>query len=82
VGAVAVAKKLTASMPGEFDLPPNFIVQVTALDATAGTLVSGVNVSNVAIMAAPVTPSTEDTGTLFEPTTPIWLPVPLTDQTP
>jgi hypothetical protein len=77
-----MAQKLTANLPPDFDLPANFIVQLTAVDPSTGALVSGVNVSNVALIAAPVTPSTEDGGSVFVPTTPLWLPVPIADQTP
>lgn len=55
-----MAKKLKADLPPDFDLPANFVVQLTAVDPTTGALVAGVNVSNVAIMAAPVTPPTAD----------------------
>jgi hypothetical protein len=75
-----VAQKLTAALPADFDLPANFVVQLTAVDPASGALVTGVNISNVAIMAAPVTPDTEDSGPLFVPTTPLWLPVPVEDQ--
>jgi hypothetical protein len=74
-----MAQKLTASFPSDFDLPANFIVQLTAVDPTSGAVVSGVLVSNVAIMAAPVDPDTADTADVFVPTTPLWLPVPLDD---
>jgi hypothetical protein len=72
-----MAQKLTAGLPPDFDLPANFIVQLTAVDPTSGAVVSGVNISNVAIMAAPVTPDTVDSEPLFVPTTPLWLPSPL-----
>lgn len=75
-----MAKPLNAALPPDFDLPANFIVQLTAVDPNTGAVVSGVNVSNVAIMAAPVTPDTTDTEPLFTPTTPLWLPVPVADQ--
>ena len=75
-----MAQKLTAALPPDFDLPANFIVQLTAVDPTTGAVVSGVNVSNVAIMAAPVTPDTTDTEGGFAPATPLWLPVPVDDQ--
>ena len=55
-----MAQKLTAALPPDFDLPANFVVQFTAVDPTSGALVSGVNVSNVAIMAEPVVPLTSD----------------------
>jgi hypothetical protein len=77
-----MAQKLTAALPADFDLPANFIVQLTAVDPATGALVTGVNVSNVAIMAAPITPDTVDTEPLFAPTTPLWLPVPLEDSGP
>jgi hypothetical protein len=72
-----MAQKLTAALPPDFDLPANFIVQVTAVDPTTGAAVTGVKVSNVAIMAAPVTPDTSDSGAPFPPATPLWLPVPV-----
>lgn len=75
-----MAQKLTAALPPDFDLPANFVVQLSAVDPTSGALVSNVNVSNVAIMAAPVTPSTADSTGLFTPATPLWLPVPVDDQ--
>lgn len=75
-----MAQKLTAALPPDFDLPSNFIVQLTAVDPTSGATVSGVKVSNVAIMASPVTPDTVDSEPGFVPTTPLWLPVPVADQ--
>lgn len=55
-----MAQKLTAALPPDFDLPPNFIVRVTAVSPTTGADNTGVNVSNVTIMAAPITPGTSD----------------------
>lgn len=75
-----MAQKLTADLPPDFDLPANFVVQLTAVDPTTGNVVSGVKVSNVAIMAAPVTPGTADTEPLFKPTAPLWLPTPVDAQ--
>lgn len=75
-----MAQKLVASLPPDFDLPANFIVQFTAVDPTTGSVVSGVNVSNVAIMAAPVTPDTTDSEPQFVPATPLWLPIPVDEQ--
>ena len=75
-----MAQKLTADLPPDFDLPANFVVQLTAVDPTSGNVVSGVKVSNVAIMASPITPDTQDSGPGFVPTTPLWLPVPVADQ--
>ena len=66
-----MAQKLTAGFPPDFDLPANFIVRVSALDPTTGALVSGVNVSNVAIVADSLTPGTSDSG--FEPVGPFLL---------
>jgi hypothetical protein len=75
-----MAQKLTAALPPDFDLPANFIVQLAAVNPTTGANVAGVNVSNVAIMAAPITPDTEESGPLFVPTTPLWLPIPVDEQ--
>lgn len=76
-----MAQKLTAAIPADLDLPANFIVQLTAVSPTTGAVVSGVNVSNVAIIADPTT--LDDGGDIgsFAPTTPLWLPVPI-DETP
>ena len=75
-----MAQKLTADLPPDFDLPSSYVIQLTAVDPTTGATVSGVNVSNVAIMASPVVPDTTDTEPLFVPTTPLWLPIPVADQ--
>lgn len=75
-----MAVKLTAPLPPDFDLPANFVVRVTAVDAASGNDVTAVNVSNVAIMAAPVAPETTDTEPLFTPTTPLWLATPIDAQ--
>jgi hypothetical protein len=72
-----MAQKLTAAFPPDFDLPANFIVELTAVDPATGADVAGVLVSNVAIMAAPITPDTTDSEAPFPPATPLWLPVPV-----
>lgn len=75
-----MAQKFTADLPPDFDLPSSYVVQLTAVDPTSGATVSGVKVSNIAIMASPVVPDTQDTEDTFAPTTPLWLPVPVDDQ--
>jgi hypothetical protein len=75
-----VAQKLVAGFPPDYDLPANFIIQLNAVDPTTGATVAGVKVSNVAIVASPVTPDTSDSGIEFVPTNPLWLPAPLADQ--
>lgn len=45
-----MAAKLDVSMPQDLDLPAGWSVRVTAVDS-GGSLVSGVNVSNMAIVA-------------------------------
>ena len=57
-----MAQKLTASMPENLDLQANYVVQITAVDPTTGALVSGINVSNVAIMAEQITPASSGGG--------------------
>lgn len=54
-----MAQKLDVSMPQDLDLTASWSVRVTALDAT-GALVSGVNVSNMAIVADTQNPDTAD----------------------
>jgi len=75
-----MAQKLVASLPPDLDLPANWIVRLTALDPTTGALVSGVNVSNVAIIADSLTPATTDTGVTLVPVPPVWLPEDLASQ--
>ena len=64
-------------MPSDYDLPPNFVVQLTAVDPTTGATVSGVTVSNIAIMADPITPGTADEISTLVPVAPLWLPEPV-----
>jgi hypothetical protein len=69
-----MAQKLTAAIPPAFDLSPNYIIRVTAVDPASGNTVTGVNVSNVSIFAAPVTPGTADEAATLVPVAPLWLP--------
>lgn len=75
-----MAQKLTAGLPTDYDIAANWIVRLTAVDPVAGGLVSGVNVSNVAIVGTSITPDTTDNPPSFVPVTPLWLPVPLAEQ--
>ena len=68
-----MAQKLKAAIPQDYDFPANWIVQLTAVDPSTGALVANVNVSNVAIVAAPLTPSTTDGGGADY--TPIFVPL-------
>lgn len=43
-------QKLDVAMPQDLDLPDGWTIQVTAVDSTGAT-VTGVNVSNMAIIA-------------------------------
>ena len=45
-----MAQKLDVSMPQDLDLPAGWSIRVTAVD-TGGNLVTGVNVSNMTIIA-------------------------------
>lgn len=45
-----MAQKVDVSMPQDLDLPAGWTVRVTAVDGT-GVVVSGVKVSNMAIVA-------------------------------
>ena len=73
-----MAQKLTAALPPDLDLPSSFIVQLTAVDPNTGAVVSGVNVSNVAIVADSLTPGTADESPSLVPVQPLWLPEPVT----
>ncbi len=44
-----MAVPLNAPMPDNLDLGPGFILRVTALSTTDGSVVSGVNVSNFSV---------------------------------
>lgn len=57
-----MAQKLVAGFPPQYDFPANWIIRLTAVDPTTGAVVSGVNISNVAIVAEPVTPATAPDG--------------------
>lgn len=54
-----MAPKLNVSMPEDLDLTASWSVRVTALDASGNT-VSGVNVSNMSIVADTANPATSD----------------------
>jgi len=73
-----VARKLTGGMPPGWDLPHGFSIRLTAVDANTGALVSGVNVSGVAIMAVSVTPATADDGGV-PALEPLFIPLPVGD---
>src|SRR6185437_829494 len=62
-----VASPSEAPLPRKLDLGPGFIVRVTALSTTDGSVVSGVNVSNFGILNA---------GTAQDATQPVPLPPP------
>lgn len=69
-----MAQKLTAALPPDFDLGANFVVRLAAVDPTTGANVSGVTVSNVALMAkAVVAALAQDPDPDFVP---LFLPVP------
>lgn len=73
-----MAQKINAGMPPDLDLPANFVISLTAVDPTTGALVSGVNVTNVAIVADNKVPSTApDSGPILVPTPPEWLNLPI-----
>jgi len=72
-----MAQKLTAALPPDFDLGAQFIVQLTAVDPSSGALVSGVNVSNVALMASAVVAAASiEPGPDYAP---LFLPIPSED---
>ena len=63
-----MARKWDADIPADLDLPSSWVVSLTALDATSGALVTGVNVSNLVIVGTPVEPATaDDTGQDYSP---------------
>lgn len=54
-----MAQKIDCPMPQDLDLTASWSIRVTAVDST-GSLVSGVNVSNMAIVADTLNPDTAD----------------------
>ena len=50
-----MAQKLTASLPEGMDLDQDYQIQFTAIDASTGDVIAGVNVSNASILAASLT---------------------------
>lgn len=59
-----MAQKLSASMPEKLDLDASWTIQWAAVDPTTGAAVSGVTVSNAAIIADQIagTPEALSTG--------------------
>jgi len=66
-------------MPPDYDFPANWIIRLTALDPSSGALVSGINVSNVAIVADSVPPATapDHGGTQIVPVPIEWANLPI-----
>ena len=70
-----MAQKFNAGLPEGLDLPPNFVIRVTAVSPVDGSTVTAVNVSNVAIVGDPITPDTTDSDLALA--APIFLPISL-----
>jgi len=66
--------KLTASMPEGMDLDASYTVQWAALDPTDGSVVTGVVVSDAAMLVTQVSPGTAD-DLSFGPFAPMFIPV-------
>lgn len=49
-----MAQPLAASMPPDLDLDGNYTIRLTALDPVSGAVVSGVTVSALAMLIAPL----------------------------
>lgn len=69
-----MAQKQTAPMPEYLDLDAAWTIQWAAVSPTDGSAVSGVNVSNAAIIADQIQ-GTPDELSL----TPLWLPIPTSE---
>jgi hypothetical protein len=72
-----MARKLTGGFPPALDLLHGYVLRLTAVDPTTGALVSGVNVSNVAVMGTQVTPSTDDGTDTVASLEPLFIPLPI-----
>ena len=72
-----MARKVIGGFPPDLDLVAGFRIRLTAVDANTGALVSGVNVSNVAIIALPLVPATADTEATLPDVAPLFVPVPV-----
>ena len=72
-----MARKLTGGFPPDLDLPAGFTIRLTTLDASTGAVVAGVTVSNVSIVALPVTPATADEVSTIADVEPLFIPVPV-----
>jgi hypothetical protein len=70
-----VAQKLTAAIPPNLDLGAQYVISLAAVDPASGAGVSGVIVSNVAIMATTVLPDIV-ADQPAPPELPLFVPVP------
>lgn len=73
-----MAAPQNAGIPDSLDLGGGYTLEFTALDATAGTDVTSVKVSLATLTVNNVS-ADQGSGSLINPVTPLWLPVPLTD---
>jgi len=71
-----MAQKLSAPLPPDLDLTAPFQVVLTALGPADGSLVSGVNVSNVAIIATNAIPDSATDETPLPLPLPLFVPIP------
>lgn len=73
-----MAQKLAAGIPSALDLEQSWRIQFAAVDPTSGAAVSGVKISNAAIICTQVGPTGGDAALLNE--APLWVAIPLGDQ--
>lgn len=69
-----MAAPLTAAIPPGLDLGAGYVVEFTALDASTGAVVSGVNVSNAALLVTNVQGG--DLAPTLPDVEPLWIPIP------
>lgn len=73
-----MAQKLTASLPDGLDLDQSYSVLFTAIDATTGDLIAGVNVSNASLIVHNVSGGNLESGPFT--VVPLFTPVDLDAQ--
>lgn len=73
-----MAKKIGAGIPSGLDLEQGWRIQFAAVDPSSGAAVSGVTISNAAIICTQVGLSGGTPADLNE--APLWVAIPLEDQ--
>lgn len=73
-----MAQKLAAGIPSSLDLTQSWVLRFAAVDPTTGAAVTGVTISDAAIICTQVGPTGGEPSLLNE--APLWVAIPLEEQ--